>query len=151
MSPTKGDVDVSFTAYGITQSAAFSITGLSIAEAADNLESMLNEFSNVRVDVTHSGPNVAGGDSIFVFGHIFVTFLSNTGSLPLLDVTPRQVNGEAGGLNVTVSRIEEGNLVAEQQKITMTASSTITSGTFIVVATYARAGTAEPSITIVRC
>ena len=97
-SPTSGDVDISFTAYGVTQVAAFSVTGLSIAEAADNLASVLNGFSNVgKVDVTHSGPNVAGGDSIFVFGHIFVTFLSNSGSLPLLDVTPRQVNGESGG------------------------------------------------------
>ena len=107
---------------------------------------MLAEFSNIGgVTVTSSEPNVAGGDSIYVFGHLFVTFLSNTGSLPLLSVTPRQINGAVGGLNVTVSQVEEGNLVAEQQKITMTASSTITAGTFIVVATYASAGTAKIS------
>jgi hypothetical protein len=130
VSPVNGDITITFTQYGITETAMLSANTTSIHDVADALSNILTGFSNVG-EFSIEAHTREDGDSVLLFGKLYVTFMANTGSVPLLGVDPG-VGIDAEGMIIYNNRTVTGNLEPEIQSITMTSSVALSSGSFIV-------------------
>ena len=137
--PLHGDIDLSFTMYGTTETSSFNANA-TLVEISSRIKDTLSGLENVgKVQVEHEAPGV--GASSTLYGSFHVTCLTNTGALPALVLSPSVAAG-SGGVSSTVSVVQAGTLVAETQSITLTHSSALTDGTFIVVFTHGQASNA---------
>ena len=140
-----GSVSLSLNQYGLEEKTSFFI-GSSPSIAADNLVEALSGLRNVgRVEVSFqtgavSVDNTGIHDTIAdtVYGQsnvslsLTVTFLTNSGNVPLLSVSAA---GNPDMNKITVTELAAGSLIAEEQTIVVTCAAVLPSsctGSFAV-------------------
>ena len=130
--PTDVDVTVSFSAYDINESSTFLLKGENFLPSANLLSESLEKLQNIgRVRVVPALRNKTSPTT--VYGYLHVTFLTNAGNLPLLEIKVNPIVADNVSVKcpwIEVRRTETGTLQAEEQEISI---ENTTSGEFVLV------------------
>ena len=120
------DLTVSLTYFNRSDSASFSASA-PLTDLATRLQEALATMPSAGVvSVDHLWPNASSPAGLY--GTLYVTFLTSSGDVPLLNVTSSYNN-----MTVKVTKIEKGSLTPETQQVRITAASSINQGAFILV------------------
>ena len=120
------DLTVSLTYFNRSDSASFDAS-TSLTEMAVRLQEALDTMPSAGVvSVDHLWPNVSS--PVGLYGTLYVTFLTSSGNVPLLNITSSYNN-----MTIKVIQIEKGSLTPEVQQVNIAAASLVNQGAFILV------------------
>jgi hypothetical protein len=126
------DCEVSLTAYGFSESVSFVFrANAPLSAVADDFAAAVAVMRNVGdVKITVASPNATSVATLF--GTIYVSFLGNSGDVPLLSVTP----WSGTDVSFRVVEVSKGTTVAEVQSVTLSSTGALTAGNFVLVFTH---------------
>ena len=127
------DCEVSLSVYNITDAVSFVVDARADLRAiASAFSSAISELRNVgEVEVAVRAPNSTSASTLL--GTLYVTFLGNSGDVPLLAIAPWVTTP---ALHIRTVEVSKGSTTAEVQNVTLTAPTDLSSGNFVLVFTH---------------